>query len=335
VTPRPWLAPAGAAFGAAGSLRAKLYARGALRRQALTGPVISVGNLAVGGRGKTPLVARIAALAQESGRTVAILSRGYGGTSDGAPLLVSDGATVLAAADVAGDEPVMLARSLPGVIVAVARRRIDAGRLVEARFGPCVHVLDDGFQHLALARALDVVSVETGDLTGRPMPAGELRERPAALARADVVLLSARNGAPLPPGLEAARTLRWHRRSLGFFTTKGVPRPMPARAFVLSAIAAPERLIDDLAALGSRVVGQALFRDHHRFTAGEIAAAIVAASDAGADAVVTTDKDAARLALVTGGWTTGGPLLIVHRIEAVFEDEPRLREIVLRVARTA
>ena len=337
--PRAWLAPVGAAFGAAGALRTRLYARGLLRRQSLAGPVISVGNLAVGGRGKTPLVAHIAALLCDAGQRVAILSRGYGGTAS-APLLVSDGDAVLAAADVAGDEPVMLARSLPGVIVAVATRRVDAGRLVEARYGPCVHVLDDGFQHLGLARDLDLVAIEAEDLAGRPMPAGVLRERPDALARADLVLLSARNGAPLPPGLDAARTLRWHRRSLGFFTPEGLARPMPSRAFVVAAIAAPERLIADLSGLGCRVVGQALFRDHHRFTARELESAAAAARAAGADAVVTTEKDAVRLVLRHGEtpelpWPAAGPPLIVHRVEAVLEDEGRLREILLRAARAA
>jgi tetraacyldisaccharide 4'-kinase len=101
---------------------------------------------------------------------------------------------------------------------------------------------------------------------------------------------------------------------------------MPSRAFVLSAIAVPELLLADLAALGCRVVGTALFRDHHRFTAAEIAGAASAARAAGADAVVTTEKDAVRLA-----WDAGPPLL-VHRIEAVVEDEGRLREILLRVA---
>jgi tetraacyldisaccharide 4'-kinase len=327
--PHPWLAPVGAALGAAGALRTRLYARGLLRRHALAGPVISVGNLAVGGRGKTPLVARIAAILRDSGQQVAILSRGYGGSSSG-PLLVSDGEAVLATAEVAGDEPVMLARVLYGVIVAVARRRVDAGRLVEARFGRCVHVLDDGFQHLGLARDLDLVAIEAEDLVGRPMPAGVLRERPSALARGDLVLLSARNGAPLPAGLDAARTLRWHRRSLGFSSPAGLSRPMPPRAFVVSAIAAPERLAADLSSLGCRVVGQALFRDHHRFTAGELESVAAAARAAGADAVVTTEKDAVRLE-----WAAPAPPLVVHRMEAVLEDEGRLREILQRAARAA
>jgi len=326
MTRRLWLAPAGAAFGAASALRARLYARGTLRRQTLGGPVISIGNLAVGGRGKTPLVAHIAALVRDSGRRVAILSRGYGGTAPEAPLLVSDGQAMLATADVAGDEPVMMARALPGVVVAVAKRRADAGRMVESRIGRCVFVLDDGFQHLALARNLDIVAVDADDLSGRPMPEGILRERPAALARADLVLISARNGSPLPAGLDPARTLRWHRRSVGFYSPGGQPRPMPPRAFVIAGIAAPERLLADLSALRCRVVGQALYRDHHRFSAAELEDAARAARAAGADAVVTTDKDAVRMS-----WTAAPPL-VVHRIEAVLEDEGRLREIVLRAA---
>jgi tetraacyldisaccharide 4'-kinase len=327
---RPWLAPLGAAFGAAAALRAELYARGVLRRESLGGPVISIGNLAVGGRGKTPLVARIAGLLRDAGPRVAILSRGYGGRGAGAALLVSDGAEVLASADAAGDEPVALARALPGVAVAVGRRRVDAGRLVEARLGPCVHVLDDGFQHLALARALDLVAIRPDDLRDRPLPAGALRERPSALERADLVLLDATDGAPTPASLDRARALRWRRRSLGFATAGGAAAPPPTRAFVLAAIAVPERLVSDVEAQGARVAGRRLFRDHHRFTADEIAAAAKAARDAGADAVVTTEKDVVRLA-----WPADALPLLVHRIAAEIEDETRLRDALLRAAGAA
>ena len=185
-------------------------------------------------------MARIAALLRDSGQRVAILSRGYGGTVAGRRCWSRTARPCSRRADVAGDEPVMLARSLPGVVVAVARAPgRSRPRWSRPASGRCVHVLDDGFQHLALARDLDLVAIEAEDLAGRPMPAGVLRERPSALARADVVLLSARNGAPLPPGLDAARTLRWHRRSLGFFSPEGLARPMPSRAFVLAGIAAP------------------------------------------------------------------------------------------------
>ena len=324
---RALLAPLGSAYGAAAALRAGLYRRGALRPATLAGPVISVGNLAVGGRGKTPLVARVAAILGAAGPRVAILSRGYGGTADG-PLLVSDGTTVFAGADVAGDEPVALARALPGVVVAVAPRRADAGRMVEARFGACVHVLDDGFQHLALARDLDLVSIVAADLSGRPLPAGVLRERPSALARADAVLLESPPRAPLPGGLDPARTLRWQRRSLGFARPDGARAPVPRRALLLAGIADPGRLAADVERLGVTVAGRAFFRDHHRFTAPEIAKAVAAARAAAVDAVVTTEKDAVRLQ-----WPGDAPPLVIHRIEAALEDEALFRELVLRAVR--
>ena len=326
---RPWLAPLGAAFGAGAALRAGLYARGLLRRQHLGGPVISVGNIAVGGRGKTPLVARIATLLRDAGLPVAILSRGYGGLHDGGPLLVSDGETVYTSSAMAGDEPYALVLGLPGVAVAVARRRFDAGRLVEERLGPHVHVLDDGFQHLALERTLDLVSIRPADLRDRPLPAGALRERPSALARADLVLVDVSDGAAVPEGLDPARTLVWRRRSLGFFSTDGAPVTPPRRAFLLAAIAAPERLTADVEAHGVRVVGRAFYRDHHRYTADETAAAVAAARAAGADAVVSTEKDRMRLP-----WPGGPVPFLMHRIEAVIEDEARLRDALLRAAGT-
>ena len=329
MTARPWLAPIGAAFGAAAAARARLYARGTLGRESAPGPVISVGNLAVGGSGKTPLVARIAGLLRESGVKVAILSRGYGGQAT-APLLVSDGVQVLADADAAGDEPVALARALNGAVVAVARRRVDAARLVESRFPGCVFVLDDGFQHLALRRDLDLVAVAPADLADRPLPAGRLRERASALDRADLVLLEAASGEPLPPGLDAARTLRWKRRSLGFASAGGRAVPPPRRAFLLAAIARPERLASDVERLGVTVARRAFFRDHHRFTGAEIARIAAAAVAAGVDAVVTTEKDLVRL----GTWPAVPPL-VVHRIEAAVEEEDRLRALLLRAARVA
>src|SRR5207245_11240387 len=150
----------------------------------LASPVISIGNLAVGGRGKTPLVELAAGWLRDAGRPVAILSRGYGGSFRGEALVVSDGERVLAGAAAAGDEPVMLARALPGVVVAVGRDRGRLGRIVESRFGPRVCLLDDGFQHLRLARDLDVVCVEAEDLADRPLPAGGVGARAPPPARA-------------------------------------------------------------------------------------------------------------------------------------------------------
>jgi len=320
------LAPLAALYGAAAAVRAAAYRRGWLPRARLTGPVISVGNLNVGGSGKTPVVALVAAMLRDAGRPVAVLSRGYRGTFRGECLVVGDGKGVHATPEEAGDEPVMLARALPGVVVAVGPRRDRVGRAVEARFGYRVHVLDDGFQHLRLRRDLDLVCVSAHDLTDRPLPAGGLRERPAALARADLILLDAEGAAleglaSVPP----ERVLRLRRRVLGFFGPDGAARPAPARPFLLSGIARPERFQGDVTARVGRVCGAAAFPDHHPYSAADMAGVEARARAAGADAIVTTAKDAVRLP------PSSLPVLVL-RIAAEVDDERVLRERVLRVA---
>jgi tetraacyldisaccharide 4'-kinase len=315
------------AFGALASLRVAAYRRGLLPRARLGGPVVSVGNLGVGGSGKTPVVARVAEILRDAGERVAVLSRGYGGSFRGDALVVSDGTTVLAGAAEAGDEPVMLARALPGVVVAVGRRRDAVGRAVEARFGPRAHVLDDGFQHLRLERDLDLVCLDVGDLDDRPMPAGRLRERPSALGRADLVLLTRIEAASeeelraLEARLGPERCFRVGRRVAGWKTLADVPAAPPARAFLLAAIARPERFETDVAGCGVAVTGRAFFRDHHRFRADELASVAGRARAAGAEAIVTTAKDAVRL--------EGVPALalpvVVMAIAAEITDEARLR----------
>ncbi len=169
---RALLLPLGGLYGLGALTRRAAYRRGLIKQARLHGPVISVGNLSVGGSGKTPLVATIARLVRDAGHPVAILSRGYQGAFPGAALIVSDGERLLADAFSAGDEPVMLARDLPGVVVAVGRRRDQVGRAVEERFGARVHILDDGFQHLRLARDLDLVCLAADDVDDWPLPAG-------------------------------------------------------------------------------------------------------------------------------------------------------------------
>jgi tetraacyldisaccharide 4'-kinase len=330
------LAPLGAAFGAAAALRVALYRHAWLAGARLGGPVISVGNLSVGGNGKTPVVARLAALLREAGLPVAILSRGYGGSFRGEALIVSDGTRLDASAALAGDEPVLLARTLPGVIVAVGPRRDLVGRHVEARFGRVVHLLDDGFQHLRLQRDLDLLCVDALDAADRPMPAGRLREFPSASARADLVLLTRSDQAP-PERLAALearfgreRAFRVRRRIDGFADLDGRPADAPARAWLVSGIARPEVFEADVAARVGRVVGHAAFRDHHRFTREEIAAVTERARAAGAGTLVTTAKDAVRLPDIEPGlpWR-------VLRLAVEIEDEARLRERVLAVTAKA
>jgi tetraacyldisaccharide 4'-kinase len=317
----------GSAFGALASLRVAAYRRGLLPRARLAGPVVSVGNLGVGGSGKTPVVARVAALLRDAGVPVAVLSRGYGGSFRGEALVVSDGATVLAGAAEAGDEPVMLARALPGVVVAVGRRRDVVGRQVEERYGRRVHVLDDGFQHLRLERDLDLLCLDVRDLDDRPMPAGRLRERPSAVARADLVLLTRTEAASegeihaLESRLGPERCFRVGRRVAGWATLEGAPAASPSRAFLLAAVGRPERFEADVTGCGVAVVGRAFFRDHHPFRADELASVAARARSFGAEAIVTTAKDAVRL---QSPWGLEPPALVMA-IAADIVDEARLR----------
>jgi tetraacyldisaccharide 4'-kinase len=333
--PRAWLAPLGAVFGGAGALRAALYRRGILTQARLAAPVISIGNLAVGGRGKTPLVQRTAELVRDAGRHVAVLSRGYGGSFQGETLIVSDGTHVLADAEQAGDEPVMLGRVLPGVIVAVGRDRAIVGKTLEATLRPDVHLLDDGFQHLGLYRGLDIVCVDAEDLRDRPLPAGLLREKPAALARADIVMVSGEHEdeagaarASLAQRLGAERVFRVRRAPAGFTDLGGSEAPAPVRVFLLTGIARPERVTADLERQGIVVAGKATFPDHHRFRDQDIAAALRDAATAGVDAIVTTLKDVPRLPASVGSTIP----LRVFRVRTEIEDEARFRERVLAAA---
>jgi tetraacyldisaccharide 4'-kinase len=323
VRPRPWLGALGAAYGALGALRAGLYARGVLKSARLRGPVISIGNLAVGGRGKTPMAARVAEWARDDGLPVAILSRGYAGSFAGDALVVSDGASIHADAATAGDEPVMLARRLPGVVVAVGPRRDVVGRAVEVLFGPRVHVLDDGFQHLRLFRDLDLLCLRAHDLADVPLPAGALRELAGAAARADALLVW---DDAAPQALFPDRVFRVRRRVEGFVDREGRPAEAPRRPFLLAGVAHPERLEADVALLTGAVAGHAFFADHHRYSAEDVRRAEGEAARAGADALVTTEKDLPRL--------PGTVLPVVAlRVAPEIDDAERLRARVLAVAR--
>jgi tetraacyldisaccharide 4'-kinase len=330
----------GSLFGALARLRAAAYRRGPLPRHRLAGPVVSVGNLSVGGSGKTPVVRRVAEILRDQGKAVAVLSRGYGGSFRGEALFVSDGKEVLAGAAEAGDEPVMLARSLPGVVVAVGPRRDRVGRAVEARFGRRVHVLDDGFQHLRLVRDLDIVCLDVEDLEDQPLPAGRLREGPEALDRAHLILLT-RLEAATETGLAALerrlgpeRTHRVSRRVLGWRDLDGVVAPAPGRVFLLAGIARPERFERDAASSGAEVVGHAFFADHHSYRAKEIERLEEEARRAGAHALGTTAKDAVRLAGLAPG-SPGLPIRVLHGT-VDFADEARfVRQLSAVVQRAA
>jgi tetraacyldisaccharide 4'-kinase len=315
-------------WGAIASARRRAYTGGWVRSEHLSGPVVSVGNIAVGGRGKTPVVLRVCQILQEMGATPAVLSRGYGGTYGQPALLVSEGTGRVRDAAEVGDEAAMLARALPGVVVAVGRRRVDAGRLVETRWGPRVHVLDDGFQHLGLARDLDIVCIDARDLEDRPLPAGRLRERPAGLARAQVALLSDEHGRGWDRAAERVRAsgvptvLRLGRQTDGVVDSEAAPCPPPRRPFLVAGIADPQRFEADAHRLVGTVAGAAIFRDHHRFVATDVERIEAQARAAQADAILTTAKDLERLRALC----LTLPVRVL-RISAAIEGEQILREV--------
>jgi tetraacyldisaccharide 4'-kinase len=275
--------------------RRRWYERHPGARKRLHQPVISVGNLSVGGTGKTPFVAHIARWLIARDERPAVLSRGYGRRNrrDGV-VLVSDGTRVLADLDSAGDEPLMLARALPGAIVAVAEDRHLAGVLVERRCGATVHVLDDGFQHVQLARDLDVLMTSPGEIANdRTLPFGRLRESRQAAARAHAVVVMDTDRA-------GARAEAW---SLGISQSVAARRTLDLRGdgvrrVAVAGIAHPQRFFDALGEAGFEVAATLRFADHHRYTASDIERIASALRSSGAEGVVTTEKDAVRLAHV-------------------------------------
>jgi tetraacyldisaccharide 4'-kinase len=288
-------------YSAATTWRRQWFARNPSRVRHLTRPVVSVGNLRVGGTGKTPVVAHIAHLLADAGERPAILSRGYRRRrAVGGATIVSDGERVVGALESSGDEPLMLARAVPRARVVVGVDRYLCGRIAEEQLGATVHILDDGFQHLALARTVDLVLSSDDDLSDRPLPSGRLREPLSAARAADAALVSA---GYLTAAERVARTLGI---ATAFRVARaiGAPRtlsgdsivvPPESRVFLVAGIARPERFFSDVASAGWHVVGSIAFRDHHQFTARDVARISKAARTAAAAIVLTTDKDAVRL----------------------------------------
>jgi tetraacyldisaccharide 4'-kinase len=259
--------------------------------------VISVGNLAMGGRGKTPLTAHVARLLIAAGERPAILSRGYGRreVEDGVTV-VSDGAAIVADLDRSGDEPLMLARALPGAIVLVCDQRAIAAALAEHVFHASVLILDDGFQHRAVARDVDLVLVAEEDLRGRPMPFGRLREPVSALRRADALIADGEPEAMAALG-HGGPTFRLERH-LGPAFSLDPAQPLLSEVrevLAVAGIAQPERFFSALPGRGWQVAKTLAFPDHHHYTRQDIQRIVDAARAAGVTAMVTTAKDAVRL----------------------------------------
>lgn len=306
-------------------VRLRLFRKGWKTQSNLGTMVVSIGNITVGGTGKTPVVERFARELTERGRKVAILSRGYKSddlkkpqkwtnpeTGDlvlSPPKIVSDGEVIHLGAKYAGDEPYMLAQNLPGVAVVVDRDRVRGGKFAVQELGVDTLLLDDGLQYLDLDHSIDVVLVDQNAPFGNGyiLPRGTLREPPPNLCRADYIFLTKCDGEPLDDLIKKIRKYNQEAEILqcthgpkhlqGVFDDKLV---LPLEALegkyigAISGIAQPKSFDSLLKKLGGKVMFHTTFSDHHAFTSKEIEPFMDRCINRGVDMIVTTEKDAVR-----------------------------------------
>ena len=309
----PWL-PAFAFFsffyGSGVRFRLWAYKRGLFKRERLPGFALSIGNLTVGGTGKTPAACMLAEWALKEGYRTAILSRGYGGHYKGSVLEVSDGNDIKVGPAQAGDEPYLLAKRLKGVSVIVCRKRYSAGIYAHERFGSNLFVLDDGFQHWDLHRDLDLVLMDASNPfgNGHLLPWGPLREPKGALERADAFLITRSGDDPSPKILVDELKSEWpgkpvfrsdHAPERIVFPAKGVVETCDSvsgkRVVAFAGIGKPEGFVKTLTELGAEVVSFKRFEDHHPFQPREIQGLMDDLRRLQADYLLTTEKDWARM----------------------------------------
>lgn len=305
--------------------RFQLYRQRILRAQHLGCLVIVVGNLTVGGTGKTPIVEKLARALHERGRKVAILSRGYKSRKEPVwrkwlrlithtpappPRVVSDGEQVLLDSEIAGDEPYMLARNLlPGVLVITDKDRVKAGQFAIRKFGVDTLILDDGFQYFQLKDHLQLLLIDKSNPfgNGELLPRGILREPIEHLRRASYVFLTKSDGEPDP---ELMATIERHRPGTEVIECTHEPKYLQAvngdqrlelsdlkgkRVAAMSGIAVPESFEDFLKQLGADIALRFRFLDHHRFSELELQRVFEKARQAEVDYLITTEKDAVRI----------------------------------------
>lgn len=305
-----------AIYGGVVGARNALYDRRWLRSRRLQGPVISVGNLAAGGAGKTPFVILLGELLRARGIRFDVLSRGYGRKTRGV-LQVDPGGLPRDF----GDEPLLIARRLQAQVI-VGEDRHEAGRFAESRFGPQMHLLDDGFQHRGLARDFDIVLVTPEDGRDGLLPAGRLREPLRSLRRADAVVLA--SGASAEAFPLAGKTVWRVRRGI---VTENAGQSLPPRPVVFCGIARPRNFLLQLRAAGIDPVAEAFFRDHHAYTEKDVRDLLQLRQRSEAGGFVTTEKDAVNL----GGYLAALEPLAVVPVKMELADAANAVDTMLRV----
>lgn len=341
---RSWLRWVGYPYELAARFRVWCYEQGWFRRQRLPRPVISVGNLTMGGTGKTPVVMYLVERLTAQGKRVAVLSRGYQRLSKVPQLLVSDGKQVLVGPDEAGDEPYLIARRCPQAVVAVGADRYALGQWLLSRLPVDCFVLDDGFQHLQLHRDVNLLLLDATDLAGiqAALPVGRLREPLSAAARATAVLITRADKehaadlvwrlllqacGSLPPPLlvgfpaeEFRRVGGDERRPLDFFQGWS--------AFLFSGIGNAQSFHALVAGLGVTVAEALAFPDHVHYTHAMVETIRAKAKQCGAELLVTTEKDADKVAPFLG---SGDACWAVRLRTEILAGQERLEQL-LRLA---
>jgi tetraacyldisaccharide 4'-kinase len=310
-SPFEWFLYAGSKiYGWVVQLRVFLYHRGIFKAKRLPCKVISIGNIAVGGTGKTPMVCYVANLLRELKYDVAVISRGYGGSAQVEGGVVSNGKASLMDVQASGDEPQLLGSKLDGVPVLVGKDRYRTGTLAIETFGTTVLIMDDGFQHLPLRRDLDLLLVDSLRPFGNGycLPRGILREPPHQIRRASAVILTR--------WTETEKSDRW----LGDLTAGAERRPVfrcchvpdslsvaggketasldtlrGRRVFVFSGIVRNDSFLETVLSLDAEVVGSVAFGDHHRYTDVDLELIWDKARRSRAETIITTEKDLANI----------------------------------------
>jgi tetraacyldisaccharide 4'-kinase len=329
-------------YGLVARLRVLLYDWGWFDQRRLPVPVLSVGNLTIGGTGKTPVVIVLVEWLLAQGKRVAILSRGYRRTSTAQYLLVSDGERLLVGPNEAGDEPFMMAKRCPKAIVAVGADRYELGDWVLSRFPIDCLVLDDGFQHLGLYRDVNLLLVDATDANGLAAmtPAGRLREPLRAAARATAIVVTR---ADVPA--QVAEVCRRLKATLGFMpdpvqvvfraeslvsVMTGTSQPLSwskgKSALLCSGVGHAGSFCSLVEQIGMKILDEEVHPDHYAYTSQDVERLNARAAELRAELVVTTEKDACKLAALlepTDSWWA------VRLTTNVIAGEDRLRRLVL------
>jgi tetraacyldisaccharide 4'-kinase len=325
-------------YGWAVRARASLYSHGLFNVRKLPKPVISIGNMTVGGTGKTPLVMTLANELMNKGIPTAILSRGYR-REKSSDSLVTDGQTLLLSHEESGDEPFLMASVLKGIPVVVGKDRYKNGKLTLGRFDVRGFLLDDGFQHLPLHRDLNIVLIDSniGFGDGHLLPRGLLREPLSHLKRADMFLLTQAEEPPSNNPLRvtlqkinpSAPIFHSHYEPVGFIRPDGTFEPLHLfkgkRVLALSGIANPTYFSSLLKRCGMKVVKERIYPDHHRYTGQDLTSILEEVTKI--EIMVTTEKDLVKLK----AFPVDSLPLYALRIETKIQEEEEFYKKVMEV----